>query len=763
MRNIIVKGLLSSLILPLLGFLVVLGVEVSGLRPASVAYAGTASKEFIDYLHPDGSTIRIRAIGNEFCQKFENEDGRLIVLDENGFWVVSKDQSRTCPQPDIPQVEGLVDEVTHSSAPPWAGGVVNHLIIMVQFPADPADPDGAQPAVPCAFTAAEMEANLFGGAATGPGDLHDYYLEVSFGALELVSGPAGVVGCFTVANDKDDYDDGPLSRADLVAEAITLADATVDFAPYDNDSDGVVDSVGVVYAGGGPDNGCYVGTDSTTNSLWPFASSIAAVAVDGGTRSVSSYYIAPELLCGTTIRTIGVYAHEFGHKLGLPDLYDTDNSSDGIGHWGLMGSGSWTSNNPGSENGEAPSHMNPWSKWFLGWIAPTDLTGMDVVQNIPEAETNPFAIQLLDNPGGPDDWSRVGTGNGEYFLIENRQQTGFDIGLDGCGILAWHIEESQSNNANEGHTAASHRLIDPEEADGIDPMPNRGDAGDPFPGTSDNRVFADATTPSARLYDGSNTAIQMEVVSDNCAANMLANFGNPEADLAISKSDDLDPVAASGTLVYSITVINDGPSKASEVEVIDTLPAEVTYVSDSGGCTHSAGTVTCVIDELMPSESQDIEIVVQVDAGLVDDTGSATITNQASVSSLAPPDPDLGNNSVTEDTEVLPGCSGLIATISGTPSGEPILGTPGDDVIAALAGNDNIIGLGGSDSICSGTGSDNVVAGGGNNQIDGGPGNDQIIGGAGNDQIDGGPGNDRIVGGAGTDTCVNGELVIGCE
>ena len=289
-----------------------------------------------------------------------------------------------------------LDSPIPSAAPPWANGNTNILLIMVQFPADPGDPDGAQPAVSCSFSNAQMQANLFGGAASGvAGDLDDFYRDNSYNSLNLIG---TVVGCFTVANDKNDYDDGPSSAGALVAEAIALADASVDFSPFDNDGNGVVDQVGIIYAGGGPDNGCYDGADSNVNDLWPHASSIGGVAVDGGARTVSSYYIQAELLCGSTIRTIGVFAHEFGHKLGLPDLYDTDGSSAGIGHWGLMGSGSWTSDNPGIENGESPAHMGAWSKWFLGWLTPVDYTGLTLGASIPQVETNPLCCAHAGQP-----------------------------------------------------------------------------------------------------------------------------------------------------------------------------------------------------------------------------------------------------------------------------------------------------------------------------------------------------------------------------
>ena len=388
------------------------------------------------------------------------------------------------------------------AAPAWATGSTNVLVILVQFPADAGDPQGAQPAVNASSTAAQVQANLFGATATGPGNWTDYYDHVSVGNLHVLG---TCVGPFTVAHDKNDYDDGPSSAEALVSEAIALAAPSGNFAPFDNDGNGPGDMFAIAYAGNGPDTGLYNGANSTTNNIWPHAWHIGAVNVDGGARSVIEYFIAPELLNNTPrLRTIGVYCHEFGHKLGLPDLYDSDGTSQGVGHWCLMGSGSWCSNTPGTENGQSPSHMSAWCKWFMGWMTPTDRTDQQVGQDIPQAETNAFAVRLLANRGGANDWP----GGGEYFLIENRQQTGFDRGLDGCGVLVWHIDEARSNNKNEGHTAGTHRLVDLEEADGTpqdldvseSTTGNRGDANDPFPARATARS---GTAPAGSdLYSG---------------------------------------------------------------------------------------------------------------------------------------------------------------------------------------------------------------------------------------------------------------------
>jgi M6 family metalloprotease-like protein len=586
---------------------------------------------------PDGTPLELRLWGDEFATGWETADGYTVRFDERtGYWVYARLddaggltestaragidapverqhlrpaekwlEPRYLDLGDNPEPRSSIDK----AAPAWASGNTNKLIIMVQFPADAGDPQGARPSVPASFTAAQATANMFGGTSTGPGNLTDYYNEVSFGALNLIG---TIVGPYTVANDKDDYDDGPLDAKAMVAEAIALADPDIDFNNFDNDGDGWVDNVAVMYAGNGPDNGGYDGADPDDNSLWPHASSLAApVGVDG--INAQTYYIAPELLSSAPrLRTIGVYAHEFGHKLGLPDLYDTDdapNGSEGIGHWCLMSTGSWCSATPGSENGESPSHMSAWCKSFLGWMAPTDLTGSSVAQAIPQAETNAFAVQLGANPGGPNDWPG---GSGQYFLVENRQRTGFDIGLDGCGTLVWHIDESMNNNRNQGHTAGAHRLVDLEEADGLDELDgsaDRGDAGDPFPGSTGNTLWDDTSDPHSRWYNGDSSDFRMKILTAACAATVTATFGNnpPEA---LCRNVQVDADAACNGNVTPAMVDNGSSDPDSDPITLALAPpppyalgvTNVTLIvtDDKGESDTCAATVT-VVDVTPPT------------------------------------------------------------------------------------------------------------------------------------------------------------------
>lgn len=237
---------------------------------------------------------------------------------------------------------------------------------------------------------------------------------------------------------------------------------------------------------------------------------------------------------------------------------------------------------------------------------------------------------------------------------------------------------------------------------------------------------------------------------------MVTNDRSPYlAPLRIAKADAPDPVAAGGELTYTLSVANAGPDKAIDVEVADTLPAGVTFVgfmSDAAVCVDGGGTVSCEIAEIMGSDAVDIALIVKVDDSLVDDVGSLSITNTAVVSSPLP-DPDLSDNTVSEDTLVLPGCGGVLATIVGTPGDDNVIDTPADDVIATLAGDDRVVALrGGDDVICGGSGDDTILGRSGNNEIDGGPGDDNIAGGPGVDVISAGPGDDSIVAQAGDDT-----------
>jgi M6 family metalloprotease-like protein len=377
---------------------------------------------------------------------------------------------------------------------------------------------------------ADFQTLLFGVNPTG--NLTEYYDEISYGNFSL-SGQ--VYGWFTADESFEYYtgdDNGnngafPQNVKGFVYNIVSKSDGSVDFSQYDNDGadgipnsgddDGYVDGVCIVYAGAGAE--WFPGNDN----FWPHMSSLGEneyitndVSENGGNIRVSTYFVCPEESGGGagngTIRPIGVFAHEFGHVLGLPDLYDRTDSdsgpdfedSEGIGEWCLMASGSWGGDGAHSEK---PSHMSAWCKYKLGWLEPTIITEPVVGITLNQAATNAEALLLWEDPYALN----------RFFLIENRQKTGFDQYLNGDGILIFHIDEIKNIPWNGfQNDIETHKLVDIEEGDGnadLDNNNNRGDAGDTFPGQSNNTFFNDLSIPSALDYNNQPTGISITNIS----------------------------------------------------------------------------------------------------------------------------------------------------------------------------------------------------------------------------------------------------------
>jgi len=210
---------------------------------------------------------------------------------------------------------------------------------------------------------------------------------------------------------------------------------------------------------------------------------------------------------------LGSYVHELGHDLGLPDLYDVDGGSFGIGYYGLMGYGSWTL-----------SHPTAWSKIQLGWITPTIVT-TNGYYNVNAVETSAEAYILAD-PSYPN----------EYFLIENRypensyyETIGLPIATGTYpdeGIVIYHIDETKVqdwinfgfNNVNNDE---AHKGFDVEcadsitshiiNADDLDSGASLGDSSDLWDNTTYDFNFHSNPCNASR-YDKSNSGIAVKEI-----------------------------------------------------------------------------------------------------------------------------------------------------------------------------------------------------------------------------------------------------------
>lgn len=208
------------------------------------------------------------------------------------------------------------------------------------------------------------------------------------------------------------------------------------------------------------------------------------------------------------IMPIGTVAHETGHAFGLPDLYDTDAASgtEGIGEWGLMGSGNYA-------RPYSPASFDAWSLAQLGWVA---------VDTMPTGRTTTTGpVQTSDTVFyAPTDIA------GRYLLLENRQRVGSDTAMmnaafvrpKGPGLLVWLVDDTRiaaglaTNSVNTG----AHHGLALMQADGknqlrsnIAGVKNRGDAGDPFPGTSNNRDFGLNGLAPAVDWDGTPLGVRV--------------------------------------------------------------------------------------------------------------------------------------------------------------------------------------------------------------------------------------------------------------
>src|SRR2546427_328397 len=261
------------------------------------------------------------------------------------------------PQPGVqswPGPRGAAAPI-RSPGPTQTTGTSKVLVLLVDFTDVTHD---------ASHTPAFMD-GVFNDVSPGANSLRAYYSEVSYGALTIQA--TVIAAWFPSAHPMSDYgadgsnppDDanGPIYR--LVTETVRLADPSVDFSQFDANGDGIVDHLTVVHAGAGQESGG--SSDLIWSHRWnvldadPTVPGYQPLRADG--VQVDGYTMVSES------SPVGVVAHEFGHDLGLPDLYDTDGSSDGAGVWDPMSLGSWN----GAPAGSSPAALSAWSRIRLGW------------------------------------------------------------------------------------------------------------------------------------------------------------------------------------------------------------------------------------------------------------------------------------------------------------------------------------------------------------------------------------------------------------
>jgi immune inhibitor A len=430
------------------------------------------------------------------------------------------------------------------------------VAVLVDFPDNPADIVHFSPA---RFDSMLYSKGIYNGQQYRQGSLTDFFLENSYGQFDVIGSIAG--GCwFRSIYNYSRYDDGYYMLTtgyQLASENMAQVDQVVDFSNYDLDGNDTIDAMFMVHAGAdGADDG-------NTTHCWSHAISYFGYhtndgVVIAGVTNVPEFAMVTEAR-ETTICCIAVMCHELGHLAGLPDLYDYSRYTWGVGYWGLMGYGAWGA---GGNTPWSPAHMEAWSKIEAGFVIPTVITSDTHDLKIVNVETNPVVYKV---------W-RDGKNVDTCFLLENRQNRGFDTPLPNAGLLIWHIDPGQPGYDD---------IVDLEEdstfhldlGTGVRPDPHEyhpelGTSSDPFPGSWGRGQFSDITVPSSRDNEDLSTGIavmNIRSVEDTIICDILLNS------LGVSTGPTTGPCFSSPKLAVfpspfrNRTTISLGPSAAKNV------------------------------------------------------------------------------------------------------------------------------------------------------------------------------------------------------
>ena len=424
----------------------------------------------------DGTSVRAHLVGDEFGHCWLTADGQRYVAVGNTYQKETEEMVKSAAIRRAKVHQRRVARLPRPAANGVRRAPASHLgkkkglILLVNFK-DVKFQERFDHALyeNVANTPGYTDSNGFKGSVS------DYFKDQSGGLFELTF---DVVGPVTVSKKasyygQNDSNGDDMHAEEMVMEAVKLAKSQVsDWKQYDWDNDDYVDQVMIIFAGSGE------ASSDDPSTIWPheyalsygtgYDPSIKPVEV-ANNLYVNTYAVANEGLdmslyggSGYCIDGIGTICHEFSHCLGLPDMYDVSYSGlFGMGRWSLMDSGSF------NLNGFVPSGYTSYDKYSIGWITPTELTTAQEVQNM-RALTESNDVYIIKNAKHPD----------EYYLLESRQQKGWDAGTPAKGMLILHVDYDADiwdynlvnsySDGSSGYPKNDHERCTIFHADGVD-------------------------------------------------------------------------------------------------------------------------------------------------------------------------------------------------------------------------------------------------------------------------------------------------------
>lgn len=505
------------------------------------AQAVPAYPGIITSSQPDGTGISIRLYGDENFSWARTADGYTLLRDKAGYWaVVRRDASGLLVPTDLrPDGSPIAERAsrmgispmlpmtkttseTYRKAPARVAaedlqvdatfpttGKRKLLLLLVNF-------SDTYPT----FSQADFNNFMNQKDFKGIGSFRDFYLENSYGKFDVET---TVTPWITVPYRKAQISDNDI--ATIIGYALSNLPAGINIADFDNNGDGILDGLAIIHQGPGQE------ATGNTQDIWSHSSAIYGMTING--IEVRRYTIQPEVFGNTgQMSDIGVMTHEFGHNLGAPDFYDTDYDNSGgdfcgTGIWDLMGSGAWNGFGERS-SGDRPAPVNMWQKIMFGWVEPVTLTESTEITAMPNSTENPVAYRFDT------------TSDGDYFILENRQQNGnFNAPLPGHGLLVMHANDKiissriMTNTVNalapQGcYVVCAGAASDP----GTTPNSYGGlsTANTLFP--QGNHTFNDASLPSTRAIDKRWAYKGLTNIADNGDGTIRFTFTAADAPAA---------------------------------------------------------------------------------------------------------------------------------------------------------------------------------------------------------------------------------------
>lgn len=480
---------------------------------ANMAYAVIATLDPVMRQLPDGTWAEVYICGDENYHYLTTLSGERIAGTE-----VYRQANNAAFRP----VQRASEQVLLDSYVP-SQGKVKVPVILVNFK-------------DLSFTMENPKENFidfYNGAGgtnvNATGSVHDYFIASSDSLLDL---EFDVYGPYTLSKDMAYYggntSSSHMKNMDaLISEAAKLAYAdSVDFSQYDNNKDGYVDNLSIVVAGYNEAEG------GSPNTIWPHYSTTYTSGSYSGKRIFGYLVISEYRGAGGKQQTgIGTYCHEFSHALGLPDLYDTNNSSRyTVGTWDIMCSGNY--NNQGC----TPPTYSAFERFAMGWMMPIQLQEPGDYQLEPLLESNTaYLIAASEH-----NLSFLASSPNEYFLLENRQAVGWDANkeaLVGTGMLISHI--TFNRNAWNYNTFNNGKILGYAIVGAYDSNPSKSSPSDLFPGTTSVKTWLPTLNNGKEL-----TEQQLQNIKEKSDLSIHFSYGPPSRDGIFFANDILNTLVS---------------------------------------------------------------------------------------------------------------------------------------------------------------------------------------------------------------------------